>query len=65
VNACYTKDVKIAELHVCLIEGAIKYAELNNDPESVALGQNLLAQQTSVLSAAIADLDPNHATEIQ
>jgi DNA repair exonuclease SbcCD ATPase subunit len=53
------QEVEMAELRIQVIEGAMRYAKLNNDPECIAIGEELLSQQTLFVTAAIADLDPD------
>jgi hypothetical protein len=59
VEKVHEQEIEIADLQVQLIEAAIKYAELNEDPESVAIGHELMSKQTFSVAAAIADLDPD------
>jgi hypothetical protein len=54
----HQQEVEIRDLRIQVIEGAIRYAELNDDPESAAIGQELLSRETSLVSSSIAYLDP-------
>jgi hypothetical protein len=59
VETIHEQEMEIANLRVKIIEGAIKYAELNEDPESIAIGHELMSKQTFFVAAAIANLDPD------
>jgi hypothetical protein len=56
-EASYRDEVDKANLRLRVIEGAISYAELNDDVEAIAIGQDLLSKETSFLSGLINDLD--------
>lgn len=53
----HKQEMEIKELRIQVIEGAIRYAELNNDSEGVTIGQELLSKETALVSSSIAYLD--------
>jgi hypothetical protein len=58
VDIIRNQELQIVELRTLLLDLAIRYARLNDDPEAIQIGEELLKQQTEFMSAFIADLDP-------
>jgi hypothetical protein len=53
----HQQEMEIRDLRIQVIESAIRYAQLNDDPDSVAIGQELLSRETALVSGSIAYLD--------